>query len=375
MWACPTNAADMRMFREIAASSDFSTPQLPPIIDPGLKQILVPQQDWATDGYVSVSPVASAGLAHEVFARLPERKLPSHRWMIQSIPAAVANHGETLLVQDGAVRLIRRGVSKILMHSELQGNAPAVVLRGRVERMNVAGGMLSVGLPAITAIGGLVHSIERRVGSALEFAIGLNDSRWVAGARHTVTRGATVVPVALQGRIRAGQAYGTVVPKYGYQRDEIQANGHFLLLVRGGPSDAIGEELKRITRFAGGSVFDSVVDIIQPGARIEPASFIVDASQELRRRPAGTDALDAALSAYGRDGSWIDRNWFQHRNGYSLSMSGYAWLEPPQNRKNSRDNYPHVWAEPVFSLVTQGRLSEMAWWRLRFGAAGVRWAA
>ncbi|MPN53968.1 hypothetical protein SDC9_201637 [bioreactor metagenome] len=50
--------------------------------------------------------------------------------------------------------------------------------------------------------------------------------------------------------------------------------------------------------------------------------------------------------------------------GHSLNMTGYAHLEPPQLRKNTREaEYLHVWAEPVFSLVHQGSLDEKGWWR------------
>jgi hypothetical protein len=163
-----------------------------------------------------------------------------------------------------------------------------------------------------------------------------------------------------------------------------------VLLIRGATDiDAVKVALERVTRLAGGSIFDSDISVIAPGDDVPKASYLLDASQELRRRAPDVDALDAALVAYGRDGFYRDRlgriaypadgwqagyeRWYQPANGYSLNMTGYAWLESPRLRANARDDYPHVWSEPVFSLVTQGQLTDMAWWRRSFGPSGVRW--
>ncbi|MFD2407426.1 hypothetical protein ACFSVK_19465 [Azorhizophilus paspali] len=241
--------------------------------------------------------------------------------------------------------------------------------------MNVSGGMLSIGWPAITAIGGLVHAIERKTGEDLEFAFALEDVRRIASSLHTVSRGSNTLPPRGQGgRVRSGQVYGFVTPTPGYKRDEIQANGHFSLFLRGARDiDAVARELGAVTRLAGGSVFDASVTVVRPGAVFAAQAFLIDASSELQRRAPEIDALDAALAAYGRDGSWTDGQWFQPRNGYTINATGYAWLEEPQRRENVRGNYPHVWSESAFSLVTQGGLTSAAWWRRHAGPYGIRW--
>ncbi|MCD0280445.1 hypothetical protein JWH04_16165 [Xanthomonas melonis] len=377
LWAIPTNSADMARERaqvETQAGAALLVPELPRIADPGVKQLLLPVGDWRQDEYVSTTPLVSMGLAHELYKRLQERDLPHVRWKIQPIPAALSNHGEALLLQSGAVRLLRRGVANV--RGEGVWDEPVVVLQGRVERMSVAAGMLAVGWPAITAIGGLVHAIERKTGVELDFAFGMNDVRWIEGPLHTLSRGSSPTPPrALDGRIRAGQAYASVSPTPGYQRDEIQANGNFVLLLRA-PIEAIAAvvvETGKITRLAGGSIFDSQVYTAKPGAARQEMAFLLDASIEVGRRENGADALDAALGAYGRDGEWRDGEWWQARNGYTLNASGYAWLEQPQQRDNVRGNYPHVWSESVFSLVTQGSLTPSSWWRRRADLGGVRW--
>lgn len=53
-----------------------------------------------------------------------------------------------------------------------------VQLEARCEGINVAAGMLAVGWPAITALDGLVHALERQTGQCIEFALGLRSSEW-----------------------------------------------------------------------------------------------------------------------------------------------------------------------------------------------------
>src|SRR5690606_20559978 len=111
-WATPANAADMRKWRGVieGLSADFAPePSLPEIKDPHLKQVLIP----VDDGYVSITPVASMGVLHELYQRLYEQGLPFFTWVVQPTVAAMANHGEALLLQSGKVRMLRRGLAQI----------------------------------------------------------------------------------------------------------------------------------------------------------------------------------------------------------------------------------------------------------------------
>ena len=103
LWAAPVNAADMKQWRETVAKlpDDFVLgSSLPDITDPQLKQLLVPV-DWRNNSYISVTPVASMGVIHELFHRLYEQKLPYRKWVIQPKKVATASHGEALLRQSG----------------------------------------------------------------------------------------------------------------------------------------------------------------------------------------------------------------------------------------------------------------------------------
>lgn len=368
MWAAPANAADMKQWREAVAKlpHDFVLePSLPDIADPQLKQLLVPV-DWRNDRYVSVTPVASMGVIHELYQRLYEQNLPFRKWIIQPTPAAMANHGEALLMQSGAVRMLRRGPAKIDQGS---WRGDFVQLTALCEGMNISSGMVAVGFPAITAIGGFIHSLERKIGHDIEFAFGIKSANWVSGVPkinvHKTSYGSS------SGRVKGGK----VTPVPGYSTEEIVANGEIVLLLK---TKADPAELRDIVvnthRLAGGRLFDVDVSVIADG--IPPdASYLLDASSDIsrKRKKERVDSLQAALEMYAMDGCWIDRKWYQPRNGYTLNQTGYAFLERPMGRMAARGNYPHAWAESTFSLITQGSMSESCWWSKTSNEGGIFW--
>lgn len=353
-WALPRNAADMAAWRLEAPGADLDMlpPILPPIEDGKLKQLLLPLDNWKDDRYLCVTPVTSCGLMHELWQRLGDRKLPYRSWLIQPTPAAIANHGEALLAQAGRVRLLTRGAPEPCL-GDWRGDF--VMLEARVERMNISGGMVSVGWPAMTAIGGLVHAIERETGQSLEFAFGMRDSEWVDGLQR------------INNPRRVGQR-ATSVP--GFSTEEIVTNARIALLVRGQDPSRIAKALRNITRVAGGAIFDVSVRHRYGGA----------ASKYAFLRPAEhtgehADALDAALALYSKGGEWIARRWWQPEQGGTLNMTGYALLEQPIDRQGARSNYPHAWAEPVFTPVIAGPLGASSWWRRTCEDWGCGWTA
>lgn len=368
LWAAPSNSANIKEWRETVAKLpvDFSfEPSLPDITDPQLKQILLPV-DWRNDSYVSITPAASMGVIHELFQRLREQNLPYRKWIIQPTPAAMANHGEALLMQSGTVRLLRRGPAKIT-NGNWKGDF--VQLTARCEKMNISSGMVAVGFPAITAIGGFVHTIERKIGENIEFAFGIKSADWVSGVPkiniHKTSYGSS------SGRVKGGKA--TPVP--GYSTEEITANCEIVLLIRT-KADHLGELvdiLEKAHRIAGGRLFDVDVSIVTNGAPPE-ASYMLDASADIeKRKKDGIDSLQIALDMYAMDGKWIDKEWHQPRNGYTLNHTGYAFLERPTERQNSRCNYLHAWAESTHSLITQGSMTESCWWSRDSNESGVFW--
>lgn len=360
LWALPRNAAEMALERQEAeAATSNWEPSIPDIEDPRVKQVLLPGKFWRDGEYHAVSPLASCGVIHEVWRRVFARKLPHKKWTVQPMAVALPNHGETLMRQSGSVTLLRRGIADI-KKGEWQGDFAC--LRARVEHTNISGGMLAVGWPALTAVGGFVHALERETGLDLEFALGLNRTEWIAG----------VPKFPVDRRIRR-----QVSVKPGYSTEEITGNLDLVLLLRyqnGGYDRALTAAARRMTRFSGGSMFDVRVSTHRDEKPIN-AAYLIDATADVARlrKSEGCDALDAALMMYGLDGEWREDGWFQPRNGYTLNMSGYALLETPAQRQYARDGFLHVWAEPVFSLVTQGPMSNAAWWRREKTEGGWLW--
>jgi hypothetical protein len=189
-WACPSNAADMgKVRKEIDDTNlDELTPLLPDITDGAVKQILLPLADWRANEYVTTTPVASMGLCHEVAQRLWEKWLPSTRWLLQPVSTSLSNHGEMLMKQGGYLRLLRRAVARIGESPAWRGKESLIALTGHVERANVASGLVCLGFPAMTAIGGLLHGIERSTNQELDFAFGMRDIQWVAPGKQAGKR-------------------------------------------------------------------------------------------------------------------------------------------------------------------------------------------
>jgi len=368
LWAAPRNAAEMKMWRETLANlpADYThKASLPNITDPFLKQVLLPL-DWRNGSYVSATPLASMGVLHELFKRIGELNLPYKKWVVQPNPAAMANHGEALLLQGGAVRMLRRGPAKITQ-GDWRGDF--IQLTARCESMNVSSGMMATGFPAMTAIGGFIHSLERKIGHDIEFAFGMKSASWIHGVRRiAVNRNST-------NSSPGGRLGGKIRPVPGFVVDEMVANCEIVLLLKTkAEPEALQSLLKKAHKLAGGCLFDVDVSAVSNDAPTN-ASYFVDASADIARkiRKPGVDNLQAALEMYAADGQWVDDEWLQPRNGYTLNHTGYALLEKPVNRSGSRDNYPHAWAESTFSLITQGSMTENCWWSRAYDDSGVFW--
>jgi hypothetical protein len=364
-WAAPNNAAEIKKFRELSESFtelNFNE-SLPDIEDTKLKQLLVPI-NWRNDEYVSVTPVTSMGLSFELFKRLHEANLPFKKWVVQPNVSAMANHGDALLQMFGTIRLLMRS-AKTQEQSEWRGDF--VKLEARFEKMNISSGMVAVGFPAITAIGGLVHAIERRTNANIDFAIGFDNLEWVSGvSKNTALKTSTGIK---EGRVK-GRAGIKPVPSY--STEEIVANGKMVLLLKSDYDlDEIANALKTVHRVAGGQLFDTSISV-EINAKPPSYSYLTDASSDMIDTG---DSLQSALSLYGEHGHWENGKYRYKKGGitFTLNHSGYAFLEQPKQRKNSRNNYPHVWSEAVFSCVKLSSASDDMFWSREVSGELIYW--
>lgn len=370
-WALPRSAAELKIFSEaIEAGKIPEDDILPDIEDNNIKQVLLPMLDG---DYVCATPVPSSGLMYEFWRRTKEQGIKTMRWIIQPTPAAIATHGQGLLAQGGSARLLMRGSYLSDQASKWKGDF--VQLTCRVERMNIASGMVAAGWPAMTAIGGMVHALERKVGFEIDFSFGMKSCEWRKHVQKVILHesGTSKSTSRVDGkRVSISPRLAT---------DKMIGTAEIVLLLRPKlrdgsdvPFDAIAQNLKTVNRIAGGSVFEPVVTILR-NARPDPAVFIADMSRRINRIsvesiPHVTDSpsfertpdlLDKALSVYA-----------QPNSRFTLNATGYEFLEIPQARGYARhEDYPHVWCETGYSLVRLTRIGASAWWTRRSTPHGV----
>jgi len=338
-FALPKSAAEMKKFREAAVDCQSNPVFLPEIEDPNIPQLLVPLKNWQNDEYLTVSPAYSSGVVHEIYLRSKDLNLSNH--IVQPTPAAMANHGEAILLQAGRLKVFKRGISDMKI-SRWKGNF--VKMECTVVNMNISSGGLSVGFPALTAIKGFVHTIERECGKSLRFAVGFKKIEHSSGKKSSNNMRKALMKEMKRPLICI---------------DEITARAKIVLLIESSEKDdEIAEYLrKKATRIAGGSLFDIEVDICKE-TKAPDAVYLKDVSKRLR---ASSDSLKSALNLYHfkgkREGGWVQKN-----RKYTIVQSHYALLEEPKSKNKVRNrNYPHAFAEPVFSIVRLSKMHSSCW--------------
>lgn len=359
-WALPLSAADMPMYREMVDFERESQPRrIPDIEDPRLvKQLLIPFKD----SYIALSPVPSCGLLHEISQRSFEDKIyPIYRRTIQPVVAAWTNHGEMLLNQKGKLALLMKGLAK--SNKEARSNTRYITIKCRIEKMNVSSGMAAVLFPSITAIGGAIHKIERVVNRKLDFAIGFkNLSYTMAGVVSQTVRAKKVVPQLIL--------------------DEMTGNAELIILLRT-QKDTTEEENQKILeylqknplhRIAGGTTWEYYVGYEKYN---DSYTFMLDMSSEITGEiNEDNDVLDVTFEKYKNKGEINKKTGIfeiKEVTDVIINHTGYALLEEPKQRENTRGGYPHAWCEPIFSVIKQEKFSNEAFWTRKEEKFGVIW--
>jgi len=278
--------------------------------------------------------------------------------MLQPTPAAMANHGEAILMQSGQVRLFVRRIKSVTRVPVSDWTGNFVQLTALCSGINLDNGMLSAGIPAITAIGGAVHVIERETGLDIDFAIGIQESSQHRGVQKIVGvrsgTGKTHTSGAVPGK--------SLVPTPAYDSSEISGVAKIVLLLRTTSLDSladIAQAARKLTRIAGGALFDVEIKTVTNG-HAPKAAYLTEYHAPI------APFSDALYSAIG--------NYKQWRLGIVPVMTGYALLEDPQERRNARARL-HAWAEPVFAQVRLCEMSEAAFWKRSNELWGVRWCS
>lgn len=335
-FAAPTNAADIRTYRELAEYENSQQTSiedmgiaLPGIQDGRITQVLLPY----ADDYVSITPVCSLGLMNAVnHATLERRRMQA----IQPVVASIANHGDPVCAYKGYTKLINNWINKDPDETELESGV--VLLTARCERIVLANGYITSGLPALTAIGGAVHVLERQTGLNIPFAFGIKNRTGFQDAK--------------LGQLNNREhRTNTNTGKKAIFSHEVTANADIAIALK----------------------FDSLAD----------AEKIIDACKLLQRLAGGhLFELEAKITTEIPGYNWYNKiddpykcatfDQFIHavNEGFSLVQTGFAMLETPSIKPMSRLNI-HAWAEPVFHLFSLGQLR--TFFKLDSGETVIYW--
>ena len=344
LFAAPRNAADMSLARAQAEVGHFEA-HIPDIQDGRIKQLMLP---WRDD-YVAITPLPSGKVMQQVHERArtmqEHPRLWAHMRLIQPVPAAANNHGDPIAAKAGRVLLIEQRTFPVAAQDvDSTYGVHGVLLTADITGLQISSNYVQVGMPAITAIGGAVHVIERETGLSLPFAVSIDPfDRWNDGK---------------MGGRRAldGSAIKDVV------LDEITANTRLLLLLECAPRDheIVKNALQKLTRIAGGTLWNHAVTSITPDAIQPPRRWIMPGTVIPSE---GLDMLAACVN-YRRTEP-ADR---------ALTQAGYAFLHEPRTQAMTRNNGGlHAWAEPMFNMCRLQILDAGGFWRYKQNTAGCWW--
>lgn len=346
LFAAPSNAADIREARQMAATAVFAT-STPELQDGRAKQLLLP---WQSE-YVAITPLPSGKVMQQVHERSRKMqdnpRLWAHMRTIQPVAAAANNHGDPVAEKGGRALLIAQHIhpltGPVAGTPEAVFGCDAVLYSADVTSLQISSNYVQAGLPAITAIGGAVHVIERATGIDLPFTVALEPfSDWQEGK--------------MGGRGKNAQAVKDMIV------DEITANVrlHLLLQCQPAQQQAVIDALQSLTRIAGGAVWNAQAHSVTHSTIQPPLRWIMP----VQVTAADRDLLDTMLDMRR-----------QRPKQLGIVQSGFALLHEPRQQAMSRaDNRLHAWAEPVFTAALLDMpLTQDGFWRRHEAKWGVWW--
>lgn len=397
-WACPYSAADMRVWREISANvkgfvSDktigLEAQQIkyndepvikeshPTQMDAYIKSILLPF-DYVDDingakdiPYIAVTPLPSLGVVHEVFKRGFELagSNPLIERTLQPNPMSLSNHGESLLMQAGRYRAFQTHIPRVFdlfknqqfltktQNKDDELVFPYLVFKAHVCDANLNAGLISEGLPSITALGGFIHALERKTGQNIDFAVGFRNVGIQDGSKRYID----------QSRKNKSNLSKGVVANTRFTLNEKTGSFDIIMLLKCDDHSKLKKVIsKEYFRIAGGQVSeiklghrlqkqvfqyawmykqDTFTDKIDHFFNENPTSLVhlKNENGEKTILERKSDMLDCAFNLH---------QLYENYNSYSLTSNGYILLEQAKERYNLRTNgYKHAFAEPIFSLI------------------------
>ena len=357
-WANPSSAAYYKEAKEMAEKANkegVNENCFPDFIDGFTKQLHLK----TNDGYIVHSPLASCALVdefttkaravHRVFlekylahknAMKKNRKIRAVKFFgsgffnhqIQPRGVTLGNRGE-LAVNHGGCFFIKAAPFVGLFKQKkfnysLPNDRKFLYFYGSLDNANFNSGFISSGLPAITAIGGMIESVELKLNydKPIPFAFGLKN--------HHMSRGG-----------KLSSSFGKdrrVVPLLVCEEKTGSLDFVIVLDVTDFESDNIKNELMKISRLAGGSIFNYKITTEEINEE-EEYFFIRKYTFKMRQAIKSGDVINYIIT----------------RRLHPLAC-GYALLQKPCIKHGVRvgvDNktYNHAFSETLFLPVRMSK--------------------
>lgn len=347
-WAMPTNAADMKQAKAELESLSGEYHYIPDIQSPRLLQILLPYKG----DYVAAMPVLSAGVIYEIFSEFSdkEKRFKYLPWVTRPIPTSRIGCGQNIVMQGGMFKLFKLELPKLDMEKKISVKDECIAITFHAEHMNVSGGMVAFGIPAMTAVGGFVHMLERAFGDSIDFAVGYRNIHSNFGVKKST-------------RLTGKKVSSLLATQ------EIIANGYVTVLLKSTNNKRLLNFLQKqniIKRFCGGTAWNVEIKRTTDGDCIDPVHFVYNPTEALAdTQQHYSDSLRHALAYYSNQQIQKEHETdAENVELYSINHTGYAFLEEPILREWTRFEYPCSWTESIYSLIgVKNDYASDIWWK------------
>lgn len=325
LFAAAQNAADTKAARGMAENAGLVETSIPQPTDGKIKQLLLPY----LDDYVALSPVPSLKIMDELYERtkeLRESKQPpylfSKKAIIQDSAVASNNHGDPVAAHGGKLWVISQHVYPVKPEKLLTFSTDGVLITADVQGLQVSSNYVQSGMPAITAIGGLVHVLERQTGQKLSFAVGFGETH------DTIHQTAKKT-----GTVKGG--------KYtiDLNTEETTVNTMVYIFVATDNPAPVQDAAQKIKRIAGGTAWNITADPVTTEHQVPIVRWL---------NPLVVDTAPHADTLY----AYIEQKRTNPATT-AIVQNGYVMLHEPFEHPYSRaDSKMFAWAEPVHCMCS-----------------------
>jgi hypothetical protein len=261
-WANPASAASYKEAKTVAEKANLNGGEahqndFPDFVDLYSKQLFLK----TNKEYIIHTPLTSCALVEEftTTAREMRQNILKKNWSIgfvyhqvQPRGVTLGNRGELAVNHGGGFWVKAHPFLGCLRKNDaikinLNENKKYLYFYGSLDNANLNSGFISAGLPAMTAVGGMVESIELKLGydKPIPFALGVKNCHLSKGGK--------------LGGTKSTKSADAVVPVLVTEEKTGSLDFVIVLDVTNFNSTHISDELKKIKRLSGGAIFNCYV--------------------------------------------------------------------------------------------------------------------